>query len=159
MHSGPFPSASFSVANFYHGPFAGSWVLVYAGQSDIGETASEAVGPANGQAGLRIFQESESNDISLVGTFAEPDASGAMTVQSVSGPIVTLADYRGTLFTFDLTTDTFTQGSNGQCGCIPDRCPPPPIDSDPDQIQPPSFRCGISVRQNPSWNAWAARHT
>lgn len=109
VRSGPFSATGFTVSNMCQGPYNGTWFLVYAGSSAVGEPSSASEGPAVGEAAVRIFEEdlTDADALTTVGTFVLSDAPGPLSITRAEGSTITLVDARGQSHSFDLATDTF----------------------------------------------------
>lgn len=104
MHQGPFPGGEFAVRNFWSGPVAGRWLLVYAG-------GPRSMGGQVTGGALRLFSQpldpNVGNDMTPVGEFLLPTARSALTILSVQGEVMTLQTDTGRVVRFDLATSSF----------------------------------------------------
>jgi hypothetical protein len=102
MRQGPFAASSFDVQNFYQGPAAGTWLLVYAGATTNPVTGAIAGGALNVYAEPQI-----GGAMSFVGVFLAPGGNGALTVVAASGDRLTLRASGGNQLTFNLATHAY----------------------------------------------------
>lgn len=99
--SNGFSPETFKASNVYFGKIAGIWYSVYAGTTNIGESANARLNPATGEPGMRVVVGS--------GAAAGPatiypniTATGSFKISSVDGHLVHVVDDSGARYVFDL---------------------------------------------------------
>jgi hypothetical protein len=100
MHQGPFPAIEFRVHNFYQGPVAGQWYLVYAGSLTAAANGAD-------HAAVRVLAVSPTGQLTPVGTFRAPGQITSIRISGYSDTTLTLQGGGRTL-TFDLRTLSFS---------------------------------------------------
>jgi hypothetical protein len=102
MHQGPFSASEFSVTNFWQGPVAGQWLLVYAG-------GSPSTDGAIATGGLRIYSEpvdpNTGSEPTFIGQYS--DGSSGLSIISATGRDLKLRSDQGDSLSFDLVAKTF----------------------------------------------------
>ncbi|MDP9224327.1 MAG: hypothetical protein M3P18_10800 [Actinomycetota bacterium] len=95
----PFPSSEVTVTNGWQGYVRGDFVQVYAG-SDYGDTSDR------GQ-GWVIVVTHITPDSTSGKTYDTPGKDGPVTIESTDSDVLTLKATDGTVFVFDVATDTY----------------------------------------------------
>jgi hypothetical protein len=101
MHQGPFPATEFRVHNFYQGPVAGHWYLVFAGSRTDPATGAD-------QAAIRILSLSPPGRLAHVGTFPAPAGMTNIRITAYAGTSLTIQADNGQLRTFNLQTLSYS---------------------------------------------------
>jgi hypothetical protein len=99
----PFPPSSVTITNAWQGYVNGDFVQVYAG-SDYGNTTDTS------QGWLIVVTHSTSDSISGQ-TYNTPGQDGPVTITAADGSNLSLTATDGTVFVFDVQTDTYDMGS------------------------------------------------
>jgi hypothetical protein len=100
LRQGPFSPAQFQSNSTWQGPVAGTWIQVYAG-ADV--TGSAPVGELRLYS-MPIDPNDGPNVQNAVGAIAAPKSEASLSLESVTGLVLTVSAPSGDRFTFNVAT-------------------------------------------------------